>query len=175
MGDMENQERHQTGRNGAEIIGHWNCDKCGHDKCICQKEAEMTISNDDLTAFRKSLDMYRRCEMLGPRMQYYIDGTIARLDAAEAALSVEVGLRESAERSTEVFQERVRELEAYINEIFDLAKSYPEKIFKEPDFDRMREVLTEAGMPTALDGAHGTWGRHLMKVTGDIARKALEK
>lgn len=69
--------------------------------------------------------------------------------------------------------EYVEGLETALEQIQQWAEAYPETAFTTPDFDKMREVLKAAGMPTALDAAHGTWGRHIAEGVGKIARTAL--
>lgn len=68
----------------------------------------------------------------------------------------------------------VAELEEALQQIADWSAAYPETVFTEPDFKRMHQVLTEAGMPTALDAAHGTWGRRISEGVGRIAIRALK-
>lgn len=53
-------------------------------------------------------------------------------------------------------------LEDKLHQIRNWANAYPETVFQEPDFEAMRAALTAAWMPTALDAAHGTWGRHIL-------------
>jgi hypothetical protein len=60
-----------------------------------------------------------------------------------------------------------------LQQISHWCHAYPQTVFTEPDLDKMREVLAAAGMPTALDAAHGTWARHLLTGIADIADKAL--
>lgn len=69
--------------------------------------------------------------------------------------------------------EMVEDLTEALERISQWCAAYPPTVFTEPDFDKMREVLTAAGMPTALDAAHGTWARHLLKSVGGIADSAL--
>ena len=96
--------------------------------------------------------------MTRDKTQYVLDGmTIASLQAECERLRAE--------------RDRLRE--ALVN-IKQWAEAYSEMVFHEPDFDAMRVVLTEANMPTALDAAHGTWGRHIAVGVGDIARAALD-
>jgi len=60
-----------------------------------------------------------------------------------------------------------------LQRIDDWANAYPETAFREPDLEGMRKALTDAGMPTALDAAHGTWGRHILSGVREITNAAL--
>ena len=96
----------------------------------------------------------------------------------EIVLIDEVGsgnrLGKDAADEIERQQAEIDRLREALERIHQWTEAYPKTVFSIPDLEAMREILTIAGMPTALDAAHGTWGRRLLKDIGGIARAAIE-
>jgi hypothetical protein len=96
-----------------------------------------------------------------------------RLYALSRCVSIDLSTCREAADALDARDAEIAGLRGALVEIHTWAESYPDTVFTEPDFERMQRVLEAAGMPTAMDAAHGTWARHLMKNVGRIAREAL--
>jgi len=63
--------------------------------------------------------------------------------------------------------------EEALQRIVQWADAYPLDIFPEPDFKRVNEVLTAAGM--TVDAISASAMRHVIAGVGKIAREALKE
>jgi len=68
--------------------------------------------------------------------------------------------------------ERIQELEAALERIDNWAKAYPLKVFPEPDFKKVAEVLKAAGL--SLDAVSASNMRHVITGVKDIVEQALK-
>ncbi len=66
---------------------------------------------------------------------------------------------------------QLEKLEAALYRIQQWADAYPLDVFPEPDFKKVHEVLTAAGL--SLDRVSASNMRHVVKGVGEIARAAL--
>jgi hypothetical protein len=56
-------------------------------------------------------------------------------------------------------EDRLRDLQEAVEAVLWWRDAYPTSVFKEPDLERARYVLGEAGI--SMDALHGAWGRHI--------------
>ena len=68
--------------------------------------------------------------------------------------------------------ERIEQLEAALERIDNWANAYPLKIFPEPDFKKVAEVLKVAGL--SLDAVSASNMRHVIVGVKNIVEEALK-
>lgn len=71
----------------------------------------------------------------------------------------------------EALHNRIERLEAALHQIESWSRAYPLKVFPEPDWDKVREVLATGGL--TLDAVSAGNMRHVIQGVGRIARDAL--
>jgi len=72
----------------------------------------------------------------------------------------------------EKLQKRIKELEEALQRIDNWAKAYPLKVFPEPDFKKVAEVLKAAGI--SLDTVSASNMRHVISQVKEITKQALK-
>ena len=69
-------------------------------------------------------------------------------------------------------KKRIEELEEALQRIDNWAKAYPLKVFPEPDFKKVAEVLKASGL--SLDAVSASNMRHVITQVKDIVEQALK-
>lgn len=69
-------------------------------------------------------------------------------------------------------EDRIERLEEALQQIVQWSEAYPLKVFPEPDWKRVAELLQAGGI--TLDAVSASCMRHVVEQAGKIAREALE-
>jgi uncharacterized coiled-coil protein SlyX len=129
--------------------GHLKIKIADQAKRIEELEAEIFSMNDKCVKIRRLLE-----------------GRIKELEDGITSMNNEwVKIRRALEA-------RIRELEYALGRIDNWAKAYPLKVFPEPDFKKVAEVLKAAGLN--LDAVSASNMRHVISQVKDITETALK-
>ena len=72
---------------------------------------------------------------------------------------------------SEELEKKIYRLEKALWEIYNWSRAYPLKVFPEPDFKRVRELLEAGGI--TLDAVSASNMRYVIESVGKIAAEAL--